>query len=154
MGPLQHPFSVVTFRDALGLAMELADEYAFVNAAALIEASGEVLDLVIAEGIGKSIEPVVSWSADAVRDRHPPSRSPAVNALLLSVRPFDDDVIREQDLHHYRNARWRFSVAGSNLVDWIETDGDLFRSYAYVTCPAQAWSQDPPGDRLSDGRLR
>lgn len=148
----QDSLAVLTFRDALGLAMELADEYAFVNAAALIGRNGQLEDLIIAEGIGRTIEPVVGWLATTAERRLPSWRCGTTDVVLITVRPFDVEVIREDDLWAYRRAGWAIAAAGANLIDWIETDGDLFRSYAYVTCPERAWSGDPPADRLSDGR--
>lgn len=139
-------FVVSSFRDALGLAMELADEYAFVNAGVVLTDSGVVTDIVLAEGIGRTIEPVTRWLIEAAG--YWPETT---KLLLLSVRPFDVDVIREDDLRRYRAASWGVAGAGGDLIDWIETDGDLFRSYAYVTCPANAWNGDRPEDRLSDG---
>ena len=73
------------------------------------------------------------------------------STLVVSVRPYEPDLARERDLHLYRRARWSLGRAGCDLVDWIETDGDLFRSYAYLTCPARAWAGDPPVHRLNDG---
>ncbi len=150
MSPAADNTSIITFRDALGLAMELADDYAFVNAAAIVDHGGNLVDLIVAEGIGRTIDPVIGWLCEP-----PPPRNrgrPIAQTLVVSVRPFEADVVREQDLRLYRSARWTLAAAGIELIDWIETDGDLFRSYAYVTCPARAWERDPPADRLSDGR--
>lgn len=135
-----------SFRDAIGFALELADRYAFVAAAVLLGPNGQPIDLAVAEGLGSSIEPVVAWAAGIDGWGAVPRRS-----LLISVRPFDPEVIREADLRRYRQARWSLAGAGCHLVDWIETDGDLVRSYAYVTCPAEAWAADPPDHRLIDG---
>ena len=135
-----------------GLAMELADEYAFVNAAAILDRDRRLHDLIVAEGIGRTIEPVVGWLTDAVGLRFTDQRLGSVGVVLVTVRPFDVDVVREEDLHLYRRAGWAIAERGAHLIDWIETDGDCFRSYAYVTCPARAWEYDPPGHRLSDGR--
>ncbi len=175
-----HPGSagltVVTFRDALGLAMLLADEYAFVNAAAVLDRSGAVTALGVVDGVGQSIELLVGWcraradgselhgprpnagaSQASMTRRRPSAGAPSAgapsagaNVLLVTVRPHDQDVISEYDLALFRRARWSLAEAGLDLSDWIETDGDLFRSYAYVTCPAQAWPEDPPQDRMTD----
>ncbi len=143
------------FRDGLGLAMQLADDYAFIGAGVLLDGAGNIVDLVTSEGIGRPVGPLVGRICTVLdRPKAPPDQpfdsgqvaTPAV--VLLSVRPFDADVIREADLALYRRARWAIGVAGAELLDWIETDGDLFRSYAYVTCPALAWPDDPPGERL------
>lgn len=141
------PAVIGSFRDAVGLAMELADEYAFANAGAVIDTtSGVLVDLAVAEGIGRTIEPITRWLVDS--DGCWPEL-PGI--LFLTVRPFEVDVVREQDLRLYRSAAWAVAAAGGQVIDWIETDGDLFRSYAYVTCPASAWPSDAPEDRLTDG---
>ncbi len=144
--------SILTFRDALGMAMELAYEYAFVNAEAILDQHHRLHDLIVAEGIGRTIEPVVGWLTDAVGLRFTDQRLGSVGVVLVTVRPFDVDVVREQDLFQYRRAGWAIAQRGAHLIDWLETDGDCCRSYAYVTCPARAWESDPPGHRLSDGR--
>ncbi len=137
---------VRSFRDAVGFALELADRYAFVAAAALLDADGVPVDVAVVEGLGSPIEPVVAWAAGADGWRSAPRRT-----LLISIRPFDPGVVAEDDLRRYRQARWSLGRAGCHLIDWIETDGDLVRSYAYLTCPAEAWAGDPPDHRLVDG---
>jgi len=139
------PTPITTFRDALGLAMSLADEYAFANAAVLLAGDGRPIDVAVDEGIGATIEPVVAWACGArCWARRPHS------ALVLSIRPHEAEVVRERDLWRYRQAGWSLGRAGFDLLDWIETDGDLFRSFAYLTCPARAWAGDPPVDRIDD----
>ena len=147
MGPIPIPGTIISFRDAVGVAMELADEFAFANAAAILDERGHLLDMAVVEGIGRTIEPVVEW-ATGIDGWH----TRINRILLISIRPYEVDIVREADLRLYRRAGWAISAAGARLIDWIETDGDLVRSYAYVTCPAQAWLDDPPGERASDGR--
>ena len=60
--------------------------------------------------------------------------------LLISVRSLDSWYVYERDLSDYRLARATISRYGATLVDWIETDGDLVRSYAYLVNPNTAWS--------------
>lgn len=138
--------AIASFRDALGVAMELADRHAFVNAALLLGPDGRPVDLAVVEGLGGSIEPVVAWATGARRWITTPRA-----VLLVSVRPVDPDVVCEADIRRYRHADWSLTLAGCRLVDWIETDGDLFRSYAHLIHPARAWAGDPPSDRLADG---
>ncbi len=142
---------IESFRDAVGFAMELADRHAFVVAAALLGPDGRPVDVATLStaavgSIEPEIEPVVAWAAGHDGWRCQPRRT-----LLVSVRPFDPEIVREVDLRRYRQARWALAHSGCDLIDWIETDGDLFRSYAYLTCPAEAWSDDPPTHRLVDG---
>ncbi|MEM7274324.1 MAG: hypothetical protein AAF547_14670 [Actinomycetota bacterium] len=153
MGTGSRAAPVNTFRDALGVAMAIAEDYAFANAAVLVEPGGRIHDIGIVEGIGTSIDGLTRWvvaalgGAAAARQGR---RSPPLRVLLISVRPFEVDTIRESDLRRYREASWAVANTGADLLDWIETDGDLFRSYAYTTCPGVAWPDDPPQDRQDD----
>lgn len=160
------PTAVRSFRDALGIAMGLADDYAFVNAAVLLDEQHITVDVLLTEGIGRSIGPLVGLACGAVerlpngkasapgrRSVTKPELSTVSSVLLLTVRPFEVDIIRESDLELYRRACWTMSAAGACLADWIETDGDLFRSYAYVTCPGLAWPDDPPEERIGHQAL-
>lgn len=140
LGP---PVKISTFRDALGLAMLLADEYAFLRAAALLHQDGTVQELLTVDGFGSSIGSLVGQVC--IRLHRPPGGISSV--VLLTIGPMEDGIIRESDLGQFRRARWAVSASGADLVDWIETDGDLARSYASITCPALAWPQDPPEQR-------
>lgn len=134
-----YPSTIVDFRDALGLAMALADEYAFANAVTLLDSDGAIVDLAIVHGVGYTIEPLLSWATAAAAATQ--GRGP-VAAVLLSVRPHEVGVVREEDLWRYRRGCWTMAAAGLELLDWIETDGDLYRSFANIACPALAWTAD------------
>lgn len=139
----RHKEPILTFRDALGLAMSLADDHAFVHAAVCLDPHHAIIGMPQSEGLGRSPGPLIA----AVCDQSPGSVAAVV---LATVRPFEPDVVREADLQLFRRSRWALAEVGIDLLDWIETDGDLFRSYAYVTCPALAWPDDPPDQRLEE----
>ncbi len=138
--------AIACYRDAVGFALELADHHAFVSAIALLDATGRTIDLAVAEGLGTTIDPVVAWATGRTGWAGSPTA-----ALAVSVQPFAPEIIREVDLRRYRRANWSLAGAGCRLIDWIETDGDLVRSYAYLTCQATAWPDDPPHHRRADG---
>lgn len=123
---------LVTFRDALGLAMWLADRHVRLNAIVLIDQNRRPIAVVCTDGDG-----VLGCPA-------------AANTLLITVGPMNVDVIHEADLARYRRWGWTMAEVGAPLIDWIETDGDEFRSFAYATCPASAWPDDPPPERHED----
>ena len=141
------PTFISSFRDGLGLAMGLSDEYAFANAAVLLDRRRRVLLVHRSDRVGGSIGRLVDQICARTCGSLSSAGTPA-SVLLITVRPVEADVVREADLHLFRRARWTLGAAGPDLLDWIETDGDLFRSYAYLTCPGLAWPNDPPGDRL------
>lgn len=152
-GPRARPGPIRSFRDAIGAALELADDHPLASVAVLLEPDGERVDVAIARGLDASIEAVVAWAAavDGWAGSGRLARRP-LGVLLISIRSFDPDVIREADLRRFRQAGWTMARAGHRLVDWIETDGDLVRSYAHVTSPDRAWPDDPPEHRRGDRR--
>ncbi len=143
-----------TFRDALGLAMWLADDYAYLNASVLLDRRRRVLDLAAVEGVGCSVEPLVERLTDSPPRPSPSVRSLAVEVMLITVRPVEADIVREADLWRYRRAGWALARVGLSLIDWIESDGDLFRSFAHTTCPASAWPDDAAAEGSTDWSSR
>ncbi len=140
-----------SFRDAIGAALELADDHPMAGAAVLLGSGGERIDAAVARGLDASIEAVVAWAAavDGWARSGPTDRRP-LGVLLISIRSFDPDVVREADLRRYRQCGWTLARAGHRLLDWIETDGDVVRSYAHLTSPDRAWPNDPPDHRTGD----
>ncbi len=103
----------------------------------LLTASGHCLDVgLLRTG---SVEMAASWAVASCREFIREDEE-IRNVLLVSVCPTATPTIRESDLDLFRSLRWRLSIAGVDLVDWIETDGDHVRSFAYLTCPAAAWA--------------
>ncbi len=136
---------IATFRDALGFAMEFGTIHRWASAALVLDRNKRPSDIVVADGDAGALEAVISWASALTPG---PGRPWLV--LAVSARPMRPEVVAEADLRRYRQARWTLGLAGRDLIDWIETDGDLVRSYAYLTCPATAWAGDPPHHRLSD----
>lgn len=140
-----HWSTVTSFRDALGLGLELSDEFAYAQAALLLSVDGTIMGATVSTSVGVGLTSTLAWClAEA-----PPDQSAEV--LMLTVRCLDLDRIYEQDLELYR--RVERTLAGTNLglVDWIETDGDCARSFAYLIHPDTAWSTDPASHRRADG---
>ena len=118
---------VATFRDAVGLAMQLADEYAFVSAGVVLESSGVVSDIVLAEGIGE--------------------RDPAEMFATLAVA---DDIHAETDGHDYHVTAKGVAEAYSidtgrarhalKLAGWVNVRGDRWES---ETGAMTAWTPEP-----------
>lgn len=129
------PHSIHSFRDALGLALELSDEFAFAHAALVLTPDRRCVDFEVFTAIGDNLSEVLSWLSGRV-ERYVDSAL----VLLISIRSVDGCSIYEQDLSNFRLARTTISGYGGSLLDWIETDGELVRSYAYLVNPNTAWS--------------
>ncbi len=164
---IEPPKSINSFRDAVGLALRVADEFAFANAVAVLDADGSCRSLAMTSGIGASAEPLLRWLTTDDRVWLPAKRPPRrvdgtdpiersalgpvpASLLVVSVGELDPSVIRECDLERYRRAQRTAGRRGLRLLDWMATDGDAVRSYAYLVDPIGAWPADPPDDRCED----
>lgn len=154
------PDTIREFADVRALVDGIAREYAAANAAVILDPDSRVLDLAVTAGVGKPAEPLIRWATQSPFDPGLPG-APVMpwwpgdgngpgwqpDALLvLSVGAFDPDLIREGDLERYRRARRSAAMVGLRLLDWIETDGEGFRSYADLIEALPVWP-DPPRPR-------
>lgn len=139
------PDSIRSFRDALGLALELGDEFAFAHAALVLSADRRCVDFEVFTSIVDNLSKVLSWLSDRFERRTDSSL-----VLLISIRSVDGWSIYEHDLSDFRFARATISGFGGHLLDWIETDGELVRSYAYVVNPNTAWSVEAGAEGAVD----
>lgn len=140
-----HPVTVPSFRDAVGLALELGDEYAFAFVAVLLDEHRRQLDRRVFDVVGVGLTSVLAWCLSQAAGLRQP-----VNVLLLTVRSVEPDVVREHDLAQYRRAERTLTGTTAGLLDWIETDGELIRSFAYLIHPDTAWIADPAEHRRVD----
>lgn len=129
------PESICSFRDALGLALELSDEFAFAHAVVVLSPDRRCVDFRVFTAIVDNVSEVLGWVSYRLERRTTPAL-----VMLISVRSVDGWSIYERDLSNFRLARKKISDLGATLIDWIETDGELVRSYAYIVNPNTAWS--------------
>lgn len=140
-----HPATVSCFRDAVGLALQLSEDYAYAQVAVLLDENGIQLDRRVFDAVGVGLMPVLAWCLSTAAGLGRP-----VDVLLLTARSIEPSVVREQDLAHYRRAERTLTGANLGLLDWIETDGELVRSFAYLVHPDTAWITDPADHRRVD----
>jgi len=138
------PNTISGFRDALGIALELSEEFAFAQAAAVVDPSHRCVDFAVFTDVGDGLVPSLAWLSTRAG-----GYSPNCSVVLFSVRSVDGLVIAEMDLAEYRFAAGTISRMGARLLDWIETDGEMVRSYAYLTTPQTRWAMDA----LSEGAI-
>lgn len=129
------PSTVAEFRDALGLAFELSDEFAFAQAVVTTDHLHRCIDFAVFTEIGDGLAPTLNWLSDRIGHRPRPRR-----VLLISIRSIDGIIVAERDLAEFRFAQQAVDRLGARLIDWIETDGELVRSYAYLANPHTTWS--------------
>ena len=89
---------------------------------------------------------MLRWLSDRVEGYHNPR-----NVILFTARTLDWQVVAERDLAEYRFAATIVNRLELDLVDWIETDGEIVRSYAYLANPNTRLGQPGSGRR---GRRR
>jgi len=140
------PRRFVTFRDAVGLALELCEPHETATATYLFHPDGTIDRFALLHSAdAMAALSSLSWTLTAGRRSPAPRRS-----LLITIdrhRPPPPD---PEDACLFRWAVPNLDRAGAPLSDWIHTDGDLFRSAAYTWQPHAAWLRDPPHDRLID----
>ncbi len=139
------PDSIRSFRDALGLALELNDEFAFAHAAVVLSPDRRCVDFGVFTAVGHNLSATLGW----LSCRFERSSDRAL-VLLISVRSIDGRSIYERDLSDFRFARATISEFGGSLLDWIETDGELVRSYAQLVNPNTAWSMQAAAEGTLD----
>lgn len=139
------PDSIGSFRDALGLALELSDEFAFAHAAVVLNPDRRCVDFGVFTSIVDNLSEVLSWLSSQFE-----LRVDSAQVLLISVRSVDGWSIYERDLSNFRLARTTIAECGGLLIDWIETDGELVRSYAHVVNPNTAWSLEAEAEGALD----
>lgn len=149
-----HPFEVRTFRDAVGLAMELADRYEFGHAAAILERHGRVLDLtVFTDATFDSILTSLDHAHDIVFGSSRIGGGLTASMVLLSVDREDELGFSEIERSIYHWAVQTFAYGAVLVSDWIRTDGDRFHSAAYDYHPRSAWPFDPSQHRRADMKM-
>ena len=139
------PESIRSFRDALGLALELSDEFAFAHAAVVLSCERRCLDLGVFTAIDDNLPELLGWLSERFQ-RQPQAET----VLLISVRSVDAWLVYERDLGNYRFARATITEFGGRLLDWIETDGELVRSYAHLANPNTEWSIEAEAEGALD----
>ncbi len=139
------PSTVSSFRDALGLALELSDEFAFAHAVLVTDHNGCCVDFGVLTRFGEGLIPVLGWLSDRVERQNNPR-----NVILFTARTLDWHVVAERDLAEYRFAATIVNRLGLHLVDWIETDGEIVRSYAYLANPNTGWANQAAAEGVVD----
>ncbi|MCP5030617.1 MAG: hypothetical protein GY939_02365 [Actinomycetia bacterium] len=144
-GPLG---ALVTFRDGVGFALELADTYRAATAGLLIDHRGIVTRQGVAPGPAlESTLPTLEWLLATANS----ARGPGRRRTLLITSDWDRPLLlADSDVHLFCWAARSLGSLQAPLDDWIHTDGDLVRSAAFANDPRRAWPQDPAHDRLLD----
>jgi hypothetical protein len=145
-GRSAHP-PIRSLREALATAMGLADDFAYAQAMALLDRRGRTLELILfTDPQRHTPDDAIGWAGCRIFDL-----STAQRLVLLSIGVTTD--LSDDDVAWFVQRRARFAEVDVDLVDWIRTDGDSFRSVAYAIDPDHAWASDPPDRRAADLRL-
>lgn len=148
--PAPAPYPINSFRDALGLAFELAETRGPGRYGHLADRAGRPLGLVIRRP---------GRRGDPPRWHHlgpPPEAAWASllasggSLLVVSVLRCRPGPLGPVGQRAYLARRAALARQGMTLHDWIRTDGDGFTSAAHQLHPATAWPLDPPADRRLD----
>ena len=137
------PSSITDHHQAVDLARRIAAVHARADVAVVLDPWCRVIDLAVRAADDRPIPPI-RWLHTVGRPAGPGAPQPMTDAtsrwrpaglLLLSIGGADPTAIRESDLERFRRARRSAAAAGLSLVDWIEIDGDVVRSFARLVGP-------------------
>jgi hypothetical protein len=147
----------LTFRQATGIALELADQHRAATIGLVVGldpwpgsrsatpgAAEEAMLPTLCSLLERARAP-----ADQAARTDPADDGPAGGCLLITIER-DRPLLPPVDIGLFRWATATFGSSGWRLHDWIHTDGDLVRSAAYAVDPRRAWPDDPPHERLID----
>jgi hypothetical protein len=128
------------FTDAALVALGLHDLCSRYAAVALVDEDDDtVLDLRPYFGDDACVVCASEWASEAATGW----RDAAVGVVLFSSdgRPVTE--VREHDIELFRRLRSDLEAERLDLIDWIQTDGDCFRSLAF-TCDTNPYWPDEP----------
>ena len=143
MESTQLPHFISSFREAAGLCL-LMDETRPDHAIAVFLDRSNAVQAVISSKSG-------SEALFGRLCRHHRARTTG-KLLVLSHKSVELSPVSLTDLYSYELLRWVGEQIGRAVIDWVETDGDEIRSFAYRTHPLTAWANDPTSHRRADFR--
>ena len=124
---------ILTFADACSALMALEERFRTAHVAAALDPEGRVLDMTAFTSQAQSIYDALDWASCLT------ANDPRVRRLvLLSLVREGVLEIRESDLALLRQAQSVFGRDGIEVVDWLQYDGELFRSLA-ITAGQEPW---------------
>lgn len=144
------PYDVATFRDALGLALELSAYHPEGHFALLTDNDHRAVHLLAhLDGRGPHRSVAINL-ADEQPERWSQAAAQGGSLLVISI-----DEPGRLGFHHRHQSVYfacRQALARHRLVlrDWIRTDGEELVSAAYAWHPTTAWSDDPSPVRRAD----
>ncbi|MGF1597496.1 MAG: hypothetical protein ACFCVK_11305 [Acidimicrobiales bacterium] len=145
-----HPHRLDTFRDAIGLSLQLLDEGITGHGAAVVEVDGTIADLVLfADPVLHSPATALDRAYRATVEVPPPVWRPR-RVVVLSLEPDRPPLFTGADRRLYRWAVAAFGAGAVLVADWLKTDGDGLGSAAFLWHPRTAWPNDPAPVRLAD----
>jgi hypothetical protein len=125
------------FADAACAAVGLQELYGRFAAAVLLGDDGEIVDMRPFAGERACVACAIEWAVNFVD--HPRAH----RIVLLSSDSSSVRHAKEDDIRLYRELCDELDLNGFELVDWIQTDGDLLRSLTFTCDLAPNWDDEP-----------
>jgi hypothetical protein len=125
------------FADAVCAALGLQELYGRYAAAALLDDDGAVVDMRPFSGDRACVACAIEWAINGDDDDE------ARRIVLLSGEGDSVRHAREDDIRFYQDVREQLDRHGFELVDWVQTDGDLIRSLTFTCDTDPNWDDDP-----------
>ena len=148
--PTPSPYDVATFRDAIGLSLELSCYHRQARFALLSDHDHQAVHLLAhLDDQGPPRSMAVDLAADEPQ-RWGRTADEGGSLLVISIDEADQLGFDPVERAAYFSCRAELARHRLTLRDWMRTDGDRFVSAAYAWHPATAWPDDLPSIRRAD----
>jgi hypothetical protein len=126
--------AIRSYAEAVAAAMGMSERYGYGHAAAALDAHGSLIDLTVFHEPHQTIYDALFYAHGLMLF------DPSVTRLvLLSALRRDVSGVKERDIETLRGAQRLFGESGVEIVDWVQTDGSLFRSVGVTTEHQGVW---------------
>ena len=127
---------VKTLEDALGIAFKIQHNYGYGHFALQATQDGQLISIGIFDRPNDTVVEAVRFLSQLLHDL--PSRES--NSLIISITEKNPDNLSDADLSIFTWASNILNSRDNTLLDWIEINDELFRSYSNTLTPNQAWN--------------
>ncbi len=124
-------YTIEDLDDAVGVAFEVGAELSFGFILIFTDSNGEVLGYVIFDQPHHNICDIHSW----LLHNHPYGS----DAVVIEFAKHNLDQLSDVDLTLYETTKAICETQQVALRDFIQVNGDCFRSFAVTVTPNQAW---------------
>jgi hypothetical protein len=130
--------TMTDFASAVHTALALHDLYGRYAAVALLDQTGEIIDMTPFSGDAACVLCALEWAAGVDELKVGADRAVVLSGTTEMVLD-----LREDDIRLFQLMRDELGRCDVEVVDWIQTDGDQIRSLTFSCDVEPAWDDEP-----------